>query len=129
MRSLFLSTAAGAMLFASAACTDSAQVTGKIEAADSGSKVKAVEAEKKHMNEELHSVAYGMYPESDILDEQVDADDYQMQVVENNQNIRIIILQDAEGHSQYKSVFVKGKNMLKVISFEQGLVFQGVIGS
>ncbi|WP_010529784.1 hypothetical protein [Lentibacillus jeotgali] len=128
MRTLFLSTAAGAMLFASAACTDSAQVTGKAEASNSGEKVKAVEAEKKHVNEESENVAYGMYPESDILDEQVDADDYQMQVVENNQNIRIIILKDAQGHPKYKSVFVKDKNMVKVISYEDGLVFQGVIG-
>ncbi|GGJ88412.1 hypothetical protein GCM10007063_08620 [Lentibacillus kapialis] len=125
MRTLFLSTAAGAMLFASAASTDATQVAGKAENIHSATKA----AEKQSVNdEESKNVAYGMYPESDILDEQVDEDDYQMQVVENNQNIRVIILKDAEGNPQYKSVFVKDKNIVKVISFDQGLVFQGVIG-
>ncbi|TFJ93269.1 hypothetical protein [Lentibacillus salicampi] len=129
MRPLFLSTAAGALLFASTACSDSVQVTEKTEAVGPAGKVKTAEAAEQATDEEPKNTAYGMYPESDILDEHVHADDYQMRVVEDNQSIRVIILKDADGHSQYKSVFVKNNGMVKVMSFDQGLVFQGVIGS
>src|SRR5699024_3908484 len=130
MKYLCLNTVAGAMLVTSAPFTDSAQVTGKTEAADLRKSVKLTEPEKQHeFNDVPENTAYGMYPESDILDEQVDSDDYQMQVVEDNENIRIIILKVANGQPQYKSIFVKDKNMVKVIGFDEELVFQGVIGT
>ncbi|SFB21728.1 hypothetical protein SAMN04488072_11035 [Lentibacillus halodurans] len=130
MRSLFLSTAAGALLFASAAGTESAKVTGAAGANHKpGEDTKMIQTDRQNRNVAYDDAANGMYPESDILDEQVDADHYQMQVVENNENIRIIVLKDENGHAQYKSIFQKHRHLVKVIDFDQGMVFKGVIGT
>src|SRR5699024_5920052 len=49
-------------------------------------------------------------------------------VVEDNKNKRVILYRDADGHKQYKSIYVKHKNHVKIIDFNGGLVYQGTIG-
>lgn len=128
MKSLFMSSAAGALLIASAVGTDAANITGgAINEQESESNTKIAQTEKRDTHVPRDDFSVGMYPESDILDEQVDSDDYQMQVVENNSDIRIIILKDEYGQAQFKSVFEKDSKMLKVIDFDQGMIFKGVI--
>lgn len=70
----------------------------------------------------------GNLPELDVLDEQVDADNYQLQVVENNERKRIIIMKDENGNPQYKSILEKEQNILEIIDFGQGMIFKGAIG-
>ncbi|SFE01817.1 hypothetical protein SAMN05216238_10785 [Lentibacillus persicus] len=72
-------------------------------------------------------VSSGLYPENDILDEQVDSNDYQVEVVLNNSEVRIILLKDESGRVQFRSIYEKRNKMLKVIDLGQGLIFKGVI--
>lgn len=66
-------------------------------------------------------------PEYDILDDVVDADDFNAQVVENNDYKRVILLKDDNGQPQFKSVYIKDKNRLQVIDFNGGLIFNQII--
>ncbi|QKY68425.1 hypothetical protein [Lentibacillus sp. CBA3610] len=127
MKSMFVNKLAKTMASASAAYAESTNFTGSAAGYRTKAKAKMTQKNKKTQNISNDDVTAGMYPESDILDEQVDADSYQMQVVENSHNIRIIILKDESGYAQYKSVFEKDKSMIEVIDFDQGMVFKGVI--
>lgn len=82
--------------------------------------------EKKDTKEE--AVGGQEFPEFSVLDEQIDADDYEMQIVEDNKHNRVIILNDEAGNGQFKSIYVKETNVLQIIDFDQGMVFRGTIG-
>ncbi|ASK63383.1 hypothetical protein CFK37_15070 [Virgibacillus phasianinus] len=68
------------------------------------------------------------FPEFIIIDELINANSYQIQIVANNSHKRIIILKDEDGQPQYKSIYIKDINQLKIIEFDQGMVFKGDIG-
>lgn len=57
----------------------------------------------------------------------VDVDKYEVKVVEDNPYKRIILLEDANGNPDYKTIFIKNKSMLKIIDLHGGLVFHGAI--
>lgn len=67
--------------------------------------------------------------EYDKLDDVAEADDFNAQVVENNIHKRVILLKDDNGQPQFKSIYVKDTNRLKVIDFNGGLVFNQIIGA
>ncbi|MGP4108924.1 hypothetical protein [Virgibacillus sp. L01] len=116
MKSLFMTTAAGALILSAGSITDAGALP--IE-----------KTKKSQANVEVteNSDPVDILPEFTVLDEQVDSDDYQAQVIEDNQQTRVIILKDEDGHAQYKSVYVKNSNVLEVIDLDQGMVFKGVI--
>lgn len=57
----------------------------------------------------------------------IDLDEYTGKVVEDNKNKRVIVYEDANGHKQYKSIFVKKKDFVKVVKFDGGLIYKGSI--
>lgn len=120
MKPLFMTTAAGALLL-SAGCAvtnaGSPQMNnpGQVKANVEMSQVKQREEHVQHL------------PEFEVIDEQVDADNFEVEIVENNQHTRVIIVTVQESHEKYKSVYVKDTNVLKIIDLNQGLVFQGMI--
>lgn len=57
----------------------------------------------------------------------VNVDNLNLQVVEDNASKRIITLKDQNGRVQYKSIFMKRTNMLKVIDTRGGQIFYGSI--
>ncbi|MFD1204577.1 hypothetical protein ACFQ38_05560 [Sporosarcina contaminans] len=57
----------------------------------------------------------------------VNVKNFNMQVVEDNASKRIITLKDQNGRVQYKSIFMKRTNMLKVINTRGGQVFYGSV--
>ncbi|WP_079527892.1 hypothetical protein [Halobacillus hunanensis] len=65
--------------------------------------------------------------EYDTLDEVVDADDFSAQIMENNNHKRVILLTGDNGQPQFKSIYVKDTNRLKVIDFKDGLVFNKIL--
>ncbi|WP_217586027.1 hypothetical protein [Lentibacillus saliphilus] len=80
--------------------------------------------EKVHVNsEDIEDLL-----EYDTLDDIVEADDFNAQVVENNAHKRVIVLTDDNGQPQFKSIFVKDTNRLKIIDFKAGLVFDQILG-
>ena len=50
-----------------------------------------------------------------------------LQVIEDNASKRVITLKDQNGRTQYKSIFIKRTNMLKVIDTRNGQIFYGSI--
>ncbi|SDQ81712.1 hypothetical protein SAMN05216232_0154 [Virgibacillus subterraneus] len=116
MKSLFMTTAAGALILSAGSITDA-------------SVIPIDKTKKSNANVEVSekSIQVEVLPEFTVLDEQVDSDDYQAQVIEDNKQTRVIILKDEDGHAQYKSVYVKSSNVLEVIDLDQGMVFKGVI--
>lgn len=73
--------------------------------------------------------AISALPEYATLASVVKVSDYTLQVVEDNTNKRIITLKDQNGRLQYKSIFVKNNNSLKVIDTRGGQIFYGIVGT
>lgn len=57
----------------------------------------------------------------------VNVSNLNLQVVEDNASKRVITLKDQNGRVQYKSIFMKRTNMLKVIDTRGGQIFYGSI--
>lgn len=60
---------------------------------------------------------------------EIDLDKYDMDIEEDNSNKRIILYEDEKGNKEYKSIYLKEKNRLKIIEFdkEDGEIFNEVI--
>ena len=68
------------------------------------------------------------YPEYDTIAEHIDLDVYQGIVETDNKGNRIILFEDAKGRSEYKSIFIKHDNRLKIIQFDDdSLLYNGII--
>lgn len=65
--------------------------------------------------------------EYSTLEDQVDMDGLQTDVVEDNSNKRITLLKNEDGKKEYKSIYVKNKNFIKIIDLDGGLVYKGEI--
>src|SRR5699024_2966617 len=74
------------------------------------------------INEELSD-----FEEFAVIADNIDVDAYEGKVVEDNQEKRVILFEDENGHEQYKTIFVKHKNFVKIISFDEGQIFAGSI--
>lgn len=68
-------------------------------------------------------------PEYAVVKATIDLNAYKGQVVEDNKANRIIVYKDANGRQQYKSIFVKRDNRLKIINYKGGMLVNQVIKS
>jgi len=68
------------------------------------------------------------FPEYDVLAEELNMDNLAADVKTDNPNKRVMILTDDDGEKQYKSIYIKEKQRLKIISLdEEGQIFNEVI--
>jgi len=68
------------------------------------------------------------FPEFDTKAEYIDLDAYQGVVETDNKGNRIILFEDENGHSEYKSIFIKHDNRLKIVEFNNdGLLYNEII--
>lgn len=68
------------------------------------------------------------FPEYDVLAEEINVDDLDVDIKANNSNKRVMLLSDDNGKKQYKSIFIKEKKRLKIISLDDdGQIFNDVI--
>src|SRR5690625_2852308 len=68
------------------------------------------------------------FPEYDVLAEELNMDNLAADVKTDNPNKRVMILTDNDGEKQYKSIYIKEKQRLKIISLdEEGQIFNKVI--
>lgn len=81
-----------------------------------------------NMNDENGDSLTGL-PESEELEDIIDGDDFNIEVVKDNDEKRILVLKDEDNNQQYKSIYVKKKDWLKVIDFDKGLIFNEQIGN
>src|SRR5699024_9617967 len=82
---------------------------------------------KNHLKVQIDAEDIYDLAEYEILDDVADADDFNAQVVENSNHKRVILLKDDNGQPQFKSIYVKDTNRLKVIDFKDGLVFNQIL--
>lgn len=66
-------------------------------------------------------------PEYSTLASKVDLANYTAHIVEDNASKRIIVLRDANGREQIKSLFIKRENRLKIVDYRGGLLFNELI--
>lgn len=91
------------------------------------------------VNERLHDAVQPSHQDQDEVEgnqsfeefatigNYVDLTNLTPQVAKDNKGKRVILLKDANGKTQYKSIYVKKKNHLKVIDLQGGLIFKGSI--
>src|SRR5699024_11713080 len=63
------------------------------------------------------------FHEYDALNKVVDLNEFTIEEVEDNQDKHVIILKDDQDMPQFKSIYVKNKDRLKVIDFDKGVIF------
>ncbi len=67
-------------------------------------------------------------PEFNTIAKQIDLDIYQGVVETDNKGNRIILFKNEKGHSEYKSIFIKRDNRLKIVQFDDdGLLYNEII--
>lgn len=67
-------------------------------------------------------------PEYEILEDEIDVNTLEAKIETDNPNKRVILYADDNGKQQYKSIFIKNENRLKIIQFnDNGQIFNGVI--
>lgn len=77
----------------------------------------------KEENETLNDL-----PEYDLLAKYIDLSTYDADVESDNNGTRVIFFENEEGQKDYKSVFVKEANHLKLVSLDNdGLIYDDVI--
>lgn len=68
------------------------------------------------------------FPEYETLVDEIDVDTLEAKIETDNPNKRVILYADDSGKNQYKSIFIKKQNRLKIIQFDDnGQVFNEVI--
>ncbi|GAA0437560.1 hypothetical protein GCM10008983_13030 [Lentibacillus halophilus] len=124
MKTLFLSSAAGALLLSGGLTgMGGAQATDAPDQGNAQTPTHQVSSENVKISSNVQT-----YAEYEVLDEHVnDVEDYQVNVVANNANKRVIILSDDNNQEQYKSVFVKNNDRLKIIDLDNGPIFNNVL--
>ncbi|MGM9920369.1 MAG: hypothetical protein ACI33O_03930 [Bhargavaea sp.] len=71
--------------------------------------------------------AISQYPEVPKTESIIDMDGLTPKVVEDNYGKRIILYKDANSRPQYKTIFIKRTDMLKVIDLDSGQLYFGSI--
>ncbi|WP_242145401.1 MULTISPECIES: hypothetical protein [unclassified Bacillus cereus group] len=65
-------------------------------------------------------------PEYNKIVEQIGSEDYNFQTVTDNEGKRVLHILDKDGQKQYKTIFVKNTNRLKIIKIKGGgMIFNG----
>lgn len=69
------------------------------------------------------------FVEFDILVQELDLEHYEGVVKSDNRGTRTILFQTADGKKEYKSIFIKNTNRLKIVHFndEENLLYNKVI--
>ena len=80
---------------------------------------------KPEAKPEQPASAISSLPEYSTLAAHVDLSALTPSVVSDNYNNRTILLKDANGREQFKSIYVKRTNMLKIINLKGGQIFYG----
>jgi len=120
MRTMLL-TIAGVILLAGGGITYATQVNEKttpVEETNTSEHERQNKDNVKDQNE---------YQEFKTIDEIVDTTELNKEIVEDNKNKRITLLTDEHNQVQFKSIYVKSKNRLKIIEVDGGVIFNQVL--
>lgn len=65
--------------------------------------------------------------EYSVLEEETSISNHKATIVEDNPHKRVIKIKTKDNGQEYKSIFVKETNRLKLIQFDKGVIFNDVI--
>lgn len=116
IKTLLLTTAAGALLFTGVVASDT-NAQDQESNGDSSHHFQNVSSNIKH------------FAEYKILDEQIGMEVYQAHTVTDNIHKRVIVLLDENNSEQFKSIYIKDTNRLKIIDFGKGQIFNQIINN
>ncbi|MEF7656131.1 hypothetical protein [Bacillus thuringiensis] len=89
---------------------------------------KPKEQVQNNSQESVNHEEWTSLPEYNKIVEQLGNGDYTFQMVTDNRGERILHILDKDGRKQYKSIFIKNKNRLKIIKINGGgLIFNEII--
>ncbi len=79
-------------------------------------------------NEAVNDSEWASLPEYNKIVEQMDNQDYTFETETDNEEKRVLTIIDQNGKKQYKSIFIKKTNRLKIIKINGGgLIFNGTL--
>src|SRR5699024_818403 len=99
------------------------QIINEVIGEESATTSKEESRNSEEKLESLENDEYTSIKEYETLDKQINVQDYEIKVAEDNQNKRVLLFVDKDGQKQYKSIFVKKKNRLKIIDLNKGQIF------
>lgn len=68
------------------------------------------------------------FEEMEVVEQYIDLSVYQYELLTDNQNKRVMLFKSDQSNKEYKSIFIKNKNRLKIIHLgEDGLIFNDKI--
>ncbi|API91578.1 hypothetical protein J32TS6_30750 [Virgibacillus pantothenticus] len=65
--------------------------------------------------------------EYSILEEKVNLANYKLNIVDDNPYKRVILIENTDNKNEYKSIFIKETNRLKLIRLRDGIMYNKVI--
>lgn len=83
--------------------------------------------EEANSESETHQSDVESFEEYTTLTNQIDVDNLHTEVVKDNQYKRIMLISDENGKDQFKSIYVKKQNRLKIVDSGDGLVFNQLL--
>ncbi|MBD7984112.1 hypothetical protein H9649_05935 [Sporosarcina sp. Sa2YVA2] len=128
MKKLFATTLSAVLLTTGGLGATNVLHPDKVEAA-------TVNYESSYQNHNAHyqlqiaSEELTQLPEYATVASKIDVNGLTAKVVEDNYNTRTIVFSNSHGQGQYKSIFVKRTDSLKVIDFRGGQIFYGTISN
>ncbi|MFD1414967.1 hypothetical protein [Oceanobacillus jeddahense] len=111
MKTILLSTAAGALLF-----TGIYANTGEAEEITTDNEAVAMEETGTNAQEEM-----------EVIQNEIPSENDSVQVVEDNPHKRILFIGDDANQKKYKTIFIKDTNRLKIIDLNGGPIFNDII--
>ncbi|EQB37029.1 hypothetical protein M948_11425 [Virgibacillus sp. CM-4] len=67
-------------------------------------------------------------PEYPIIRKNVDLEIFELKIVADNPYKRVILIENnTSGEKEYKSIYIKKTNRLKLIQFNEGLLYNGIV--
>lgn len=61
------------------------------------------------------------------IEDNIDLVDHQIDIVEDNANKRVLLIKNKNNEKTHKTIFIKNKQRLKIIEFDKGQIFNGII--
>ncbi|ETT86463.1 hypothetical protein MKZ08_11095 [Viridibacillus sp. FSL R5-0477] len=86
------------------------------------------ENDQNQSNESSNHEESTSLPEYNNIIEQIDNKEFNFQTITDNEGKRVLLLIDKNGVEQYKSIYIKYTNRLKIIKINgEGLIFNEII--
>ena len=105
------------------------EVAEKDEAEESKTEDEDKSTDSSDSNRRVNNDNLKDFPEYDVLKEELDLEKYEGKVQTDNKGNRVIVFETKDGVKEYKSIFIKKKNRLKIVEFddEDNLLYNGVL--